>query len=221
MALSYRLLSIANLIAKKKVVVDIGFDHAKLLIYLSEKKQMLKGYGIEKAHGPYLHGLQNAQNANLEKKIKLYFLNDVKNFKFLYKANYIVVSGLGCSTTIDILEKYKKYLLKKKIIIQLSEVTQTWKLREFMLNNKFKIVDEEFFQDGEEFYINIVCKKTLFNQKFNDFDLVIGPILKNENNVIYQTYLNKYLKLREEQHYDSSLKQRDLVIIREWIFQKF
>lgn len=127
-SLSSRLLKIAQLITPCHALLDIGFDHAQLLIYLIQNNYIQVGYGIEKRLAPFKSGIMNVNTHGLTDHIHLFLTTD-ENDEIFQKIEYIVIAGLGSSTVINILKTYLKHIDKQKIVIQLSKCRQIYALR--------------------------------------------------------------------------------------------
>ena len=86
----------------------------------------------------------------------------------------ILISGMGASTIIDILNNpYLKNI--NKLIIQSNNDYE--ELRRSVTSLGFEITEEEFLIDNKKSYINIVFKKG--NKEYSDIEYKYGPILIN------------------------------------------
>lgn len=186
MKLSKRLSCIESMITKDSILVDIGCDHAYLLIHAWENNIIKLGYGIEIAQAPYEIAKLNIEKCGLENHITMIKSDGLKNFD--YKANSFVLAGMGAKTIFDIINDYDNFDLHDEIIIQ-SNTKHSW-LRNKLSENNWKIIDEMFLFDNKKPVFIIKIQKTVTPQVLTLDDIYLGPVLKNKDNNEYIKFLN-------------------------------
>ncbi len=182
--LSLRLKSIASLIKKDDRVIDIGCDHAYLSIYLA--KQGFKNIIASDINANALNcAINNIKKENLSSQI-IPILSD--GLKKIDTQNYntLVISGMGTSTILKILEDKDKLKTIKKIIIQSNN--DLYKLRKSMSYEGYIIKQELVVYDKGKYYVIIEFQKG--QKKYNYQELMYGPILiSSSKNSAYFKYL--------------------------------
>ncbi len=188
--LSKRLLSLTKYIDKNDHIIDIGCDHALLDIYLI-KEHIVDYLIVSDIHSGALDaGIKNIKEAHFEKRIEARLGNGLEVIKDDDVIDTIIISGMGTKTITDILDHpYLEHIAK--LIIQ-SNNDHTI-LREYLTKKGFYIAAEEFLEDHDKHYINIIFKKG--SQSYSKRELRYGPILiKNKEYLNFE--LNNCLKIQ-------------------------
>ena len=174
--LSKRLESLIKYIDKNDKLIDIGCDHGLIDIYLV-KNNIINSIIISDIHeGALKAGQENVKKHHLEKQIDARLGNGLEVLKQDEVIDTVLISGMGTSTILKILNNnYLKNI--NKLILQSNNNHE--ELRKEVVKLGFIITDEEFFTDNKKNYINIVFKRG--NKKYKKDELRYGPILiKNE-----------------------------------------
>ena len=190
--LSKRLLEIAKLVDKNKVVYDIGSDHGLLPCFLVTNHISNKVYAVDNKIGPLNHAKETIDKYNLNDKVIPLLsdgLDDVKD-----DGQIIVIAGMGYYTVMDIFEgkNLSKY---EKIIVQVNKDVD--KLRQYISDHNYTIVDEVILKE-DKFY-QIVVFNTEYHEKYSDIEIAFGPILLQKKEDILLEYLYD-LKQRYNYH---------------------
>ena len=188
--ISNRLKSLAKYFDKDDKVIDIGCDHALLDIYLIEEG-IIKSMIVSDIHEKALkQGIDNIKLHKLDKKIETRLGNGLEVLNSSDDIDTMLISGMGTSTIVNIIENdYFKNI--KKMVIQSNNDHEI--LRSEIVNKGFKITNEDILEDSNKTYINIVFEKG--DSKYNKNEIKYGPFLiKNEMYLDYRIdYLNKIL----------------------------
>lgn len=174
--LSKRLESLIKYIDKNDKLIDIGCDHGLIDIYLV-KNNIINSIIISDIHeGALKAGQENVKKHHLEKQIDARLGNGLEVLKQDEVIDTVLISGMGTSTILKILNNnYLKNI--NKLILQSNNNHE--ELRKEVVKLGFIITDEEYFTDNKKNYINIVFKRG--NKKYKKDELRYGPILiKNE-----------------------------------------
>lgn len=181
--LSKRLLEIANLVDKNKVVFDVGSDHGLLPCFLLKEGICPKAYAGDNKEGPLSRANENILKYNLEGKVIPVLSDGIE--KIENDVDIVIIAGMGFYTVKHILEG-KDLSAYDKIIVQVNKDVD--KLREFISNNNYTILDERIVYDG--FYYEIVVFNTKKHEKYNDLEIKYGPVLLQNMDTIFIDYLN-------------------------------
>ena len=170
--LSKRLESLIKYIDKIDKLIDIGCDHGLIDIYLVKNK-IINSVIISDIHeGALKAGKENVTKHHLEKQIDARLGNGLEVLKQDEVIDTVLISGMGTSTILKILNNnYLKNI--NKLILQSNNNHE--ELRKEVVKLGFIITDEEYFIDNKKNYINIVFKRG--NQKYKRDELRYGPIL--------------------------------------------
>ena len=187
MNLSKRLQAVATLVDINSKVIDVGCDHAYLDIYLTQNNgnTCVASDINEKA---LAKAKENIKKYKLSKKIKTVLTDGLTNID-IEDTDNIVICGMGTHTILDILKTNK---LSNTLIISSNNDIEL--LRKEVVKLGYYIDSEIFLFDRKKPYIIIKFLKGI--KKYNKYDYILGPILKN--NLEYKHYLNKkYKKILE------------------------
>ena len=185
MNLSKRLQAVATLVDIDSRVIDVGCDHAYLDIYLASNNNnnCIASDINEKALN---NAKENIKKYKLSRKIKTKLTDGLTGIDVEENDN-IVISGMGTHTILDILNTNN---LSNTLIISSNNDIEL--LRREVVKLGYYIDSEIFLFDRKKPYIIIKFLKGI--KKYNKYDYIFGPILKN--NVEYKNYLNKkYTKI--------------------------
>lgn len=187
-----RLDFIASLTKGVDSVVDCGCDHAYTLINCIKKYDVKKGLGLDINQGPLDQAKKNVLENNLSDKIELELADGLTS----YDKNYdcLIISGMGGSLMTEILDYDVEVTRTFKRLI-LSPHNDTNKVRFFLINNNFRIVDEYMIEENNHIYEIIVATNEKLNRKYDFYDLKFGPILRVKKP---ELFIKKYTTLLEQ-----------------------
>ena len=188
--------TIANLISKSNVIIDVGCDHCFLAIDLLKNKKANLVINIDINHEPLEYGKKNLDKfLLLDKTINI--VNDgligLKNNNlikpYINDIDYCVIAGMGSNNIINIL-KNNSLDIKKFI---LHSTKDEYKLRKYLISNNFEIINETYIEENNIFYPIFIVKKTTSNIQYSKEELYFGKINNVSNLSIYHKYLQNKL----------------------------
>ncbi|MBQ7140355.1 MAG: SAM-dependent methyltransferase [Bacilli bacterium] len=193
--ISNRLKTIGDFVKDNSKVIDVGCDHGLLSIYIYLNKKNVRIIASDINEKPLNEARKNLKKYNLENKIELRLSNGIKNYKS-NEFDTIIISGLGGVTISNIiLEDKSKLENTKNIIIQSNNNIPM--IRKVITSLNYKIVNEKLVKENNIIYTIIVFEKSDKKIKCSNVDLLIGPILKNNNDKLLNEYLCQELKKRK------------------------
>ena len=196
-----RLNKIVNYINENDIVADVGCDHGYLLKLALENKNIKKGYAIDNKIGPL-----NCAKTNLSKYNNFDFvLSDGLKQVDANDINCVVIAGMGgtliCDIINDSIEKFKK--IKKIILCPNRNID---KVRVFLNDNGFKIIDEDIVFEDDKYYEILVIN--LGNQKLSEKEIFFGKFLLEKNEKVFQNKWKEYydkIKNIDKKEYEKKL----------------
>lgn len=208
--ISKRLEAIGDFVPDGSVLVDIGTDHALLIIYLLESKKIEKAYGLDIAAKPLAIAKENILAHGCSDKVELILSDGLKSFD--QKGNAFVVAGMGAKTIWGII---KDYDFKEHDSIILQANSKHAFLRKKLAENYFEITDESFIIDMNRPYTILKVKKGKKLLPLTIEEEFLGPVLIAKNEAHYinkikerRSYLRKFKK------FNADLKQEFDIIDR-------
>lgn len=156
MKLSNRLQAIADFVEKNTIVADIGTDHGYIPKYLIDKNISKKVIATDISY------------RSLEKTID--YINQFKYSRIIprhgdglevikpFEVDTLIISGMGGLLIKDILDKDKdKTSSFTNFILQPNVASK--ELRQYLVDNKFKIMEEDLVKEDGKYYEIIYAKK--------------------------------------------------------------
>lgn len=188
--LSPRLAVIANLIPQGSVVADIGTDHAYLPVFLMTQKISPRVIAADLHEKPLAAAIELIETLNYNNKI-ITRQGDGLRVIEPGEADVIVIAGMGGGTIAHILEESPEVLTSVNRII-LQPMTGASRVRIWLMENDFSIVEEELIEDDGIIYEIIAAEHG--KAKYSQTELLIGPqLLKNKPSLLL-TYLKQLCK---------------------------
>lgn len=183
MALSKRLLTLADMVPTSNRIIDVGCDHALLDIYLIKASKIKKALAIDICAKALIKAKENIISSKLEKDIELIHNDGLNNIE-ISTNDVIVIAGMGRKSIINILENKLNNI--NKLVIQSNN--EHYELRKWLHHQGFIINNEVFIKEKNKTYIIITFNRG--DSKYNFIDYWLGPILKNDDS--YLNYLKAY-----------------------------
>lgn len=177
-----RLLDIIGLIDKNKKVIDIGTDHGLVPLYLAKNgisKEILATDISEKS----LDKLRSALTPELENKISTKVTDGFKGI--VEEENQVaVIAGMGANTIIDIIDQSLDFAHNLDYMILASNIN-TEKLRVYLIDNGFEIINDFLTYDNGKYYDIIKAKSG------KGENLSIGEIYYGKDDIVDKSEILK------------------------------
>jgi tRNA (adenine22-N1)-methyltransferase len=185
--ISPRLLQIAMLVEKNKVVFDVGSDHALLPCFLIENNISPKVYAGEIALGPLNKAKENIAKHHLEGKVIPVFSDGLA--KAEDDVDIVIIAGMGYHTIKHILDSADVYRYQYFLVQSNSDVEL---VRQYISDHMYTIEDERVVYDG--FYYQIIRFSADLHEPYSDLEIKYGPINLERRDEVFISYLLDYKK---------------------------
>ena len=184
--ISNRLLQIAMLVERNKVVFDVGSDHALLPCFLLENGICEKVYAGEIAEGPLNNVKEAVKKHHLEGKLIPVFSDGLA--KAEDDVDIVIISGMGYHTIKHILEsceveRYQYFLVQSNTDVDL--------VRRYISEKNYTIEDERIVYDG--FYYQVIRFSADLHDPYSEMEIKYGPILLKRRDEVFIAYLKDQL----------------------------
>ncbi len=178
---------LASLSRGSNSLLDLGCDHAYVLIEAIKKYDVKRGIASDISSGPLKMAKENIIKSNLDDKIDVIQSDGFTNINLDFDT--CIIAGMGGLLIKDIIDKGLNKLNNKKLILEPNN--KQYELRKYLNQNGFKIIDEYSLFDQQKYYEVIVVIKD--KQDLNEFELKYGPylLLKREEDFL-KYYKDKY-----------------------------
>lgn len=149
-ALSDRLLALADMVTKGNRVCDVGCDHGFLSIYLFKKGISPKVIAMDVNEGPLMRAKEHIQEYGAQIYIETRLSDGLSAYQ-AGEADTLICAGMGGRLMMRILETdfHKTASFKELIMQPQSEVQQ---FRGFLRSQGYKIVLENMIEEDGKFY---------------------------------------------------------------------
>ena len=195
MELSKRLQAVADLVTLDLKVADIGTDHGYIPIYLVENKKNPSAVAMDINKGPLQKAQENIALHGLEDSIKTRLSNGAEKLQ-CGEVESIVIAGMGGGLVIKIIEQDKEIFQNVKEFI-LQPQSEIWKVRKYLAENDFRIVQEDMVLEDGKFYpmMKVVNGKA---ENYSRIELHYGKFLLQEKHPVLKKFLEKECRIKEE-----------------------
>ena len=193
--LDSRLSAVAGFVREGVTVADIGTDHAYLLGYLLEENKIKNGIAADLRKGPLDNAKRTLIDCGQLDKVRLVLSDGLDELK-KGDCDDIVIAGMGGILIKEILER-TPWVLDDNIRIIAQPMTHAEVLREFFMNNGFRIISETAATDGKRHYCIILAEFDGEKRTAESWYTYIGELVKN-NDKISTAYINKVISTLEK-----------------------
>lgn len=184
--ISSRLLQIAMLIDKGKVVFDVGSDHALLPCFLVENGICDKVYAADIALGPLENAKENIERYGLTDRVIPLYSDGLKLAP--KDVDVVVIAGMGYYTIEHILDECDVSMYQYFIVQSNTDVNL---LRKYISDHNYTIEDERVVYDG--FYYQIIKFSGDLHDEYTPLEIEYGPINLKRKDEVFLAYLKDRL----------------------------
>lgn len=162
-------------------LIDIGTDHGYLIIDTLQSNKIKSAIAVEITQGPLDNVKTNIYANNLQTQTQFFKSDGLLAVpkSVVDTADLISICGMGGNTIVKIIEESIEKISTQKLILQPNNAE--YQLRNFLMNNSFKITAEKVIADNDIFYEILVCERCDQNQLLSEEQLMLGAINLKEN----------------------------------------
>lgn len=188
--ISLRLATAAEFLKGFYCLADCGTDHAYLPMYAIEKHYVKQAIASDNKSMPLKNAADNIRNAGLSDRITLKMADGLPYLDAT--VDIVSILGMGGRLVKDILERADLTYVKRLVLSPNSEQNI---LREWLLENRWKIVDEAFVKDRQNYYQIIVCERGLM--RLEPLEKEFGPFIIKQRSPEFQEFIQKLINQLE------------------------
>lgn len=194
--LDSRLSTVASLVRKDKILLDVGTDHAYLPVYCIQQGIIGEAVCCDINEGPLLNAKETIKNAGLEEKIETILSDGLKKIE-PDCAEDIAIAGMGGILIAEILS-YASWIKKENMHLILQPMTHAEDTRKFLCENGFEIDKEVTCSDSKHVYVVISASYTGKNS-FHENGWFYYGTLGNDSSADTSAYLRRiYTSLKKK-----------------------
>ena len=183
------------MVLKCKVAADIGTDHGYVAEMLLRDNVCDKIIATDLNEGPLNRAIEHLSAVNLEKRCDFRLGSGLTVLKE-DEAETIIIAGMGGELIADILEDSKNIALKASQLI-LQPMTTADRLRRYLYNNGFSIIDERIVKELHHYYFIIMAVPGI-DKVDDEIYYEVSKMLLKKNDPLMIEYLNRLLGINEK-----------------------
>jgi tRNA (adenine22-N1)-methyltransferase len=193
--LSMRLERVAAHVPAGARLADIGSDHGYLPVALMRRGAIASAVAGEVAITPFLSAQRTVRENDLDQHITVRLANGLAAIQSQDAITAVSICGMGGETIRDILESGKAYLSgEERLILQPNGGEQP--LRQWLMDNGYRIHFEELLQENR-FYYEIIVAERDGPVVYCAEQLYFGPLQMQARSPLF---LAKWQRLLQQKH---------------------
>ena len=189
-----RLESIKSMVSKCMVVADIGTDHGYVAEMLLNDNICEKVIATDLNSGPLNRAIEHLTSINLNSKCDFRLGSGLTVLKE-NEADAVVIAGMGGELIADIIETSKNIATASSQLI-LQPMTTGEKLRRYLCENEFKIIDEKLVKEYHHYYFIIKAIPGISKVE-DEIYYEFSKHLIEKKDTLMKEYLKKVLTVNE------------------------
>ncbi|MGB4438098.1 MAG: class I SAM-dependent methyltransferase [Sedimentibacter sp.] len=190
-----RLECIKSMVTKCNTAADIGTDHGYVAEMLLNDNTCDYVIATDLNEGPLSRAIEYLTSINLNSKCDFRLGSGLTVIKEK-EADAIIIAGMGGELIADILE-VSKNISKKSSQLILQPMTTAEKLRRYLCENGFKIIDEKIVKEYHHYYFVIKAEPgsaEIIDEIYYEF----SKHLIEKKDPLMMEYINKILNINEK-----------------------
>ena len=142
--------AVASMVTPGNVLADVGTDHGYVPISLVQRKKIPRAIAMDINKGPLQRACEHIAEFQLEELIETRLSDGVNKLK-VGEVDSILIAGMGGELVIHILSEGMEVCRNAKELI-LQPQSELEKVRQFLREKKFKILDEDMIIEDGKYY---------------------------------------------------------------------
>ena len=217
--LSKRLQAVYQMVDKNTRVADIGSDHAYLPVELLETSVASFAIAGEVAKGPMSRSKADVEKFGLSEKIDVRLGDGLAVIKENDKIDTVVIAGMGGILIKDILTRAtEEQLSNVKTLILQPNIGEPL-VRHWLVDNNFKIVDEDIVAEEHHVYEIIKAQKVNKPVSLTEAQYLMGPVLMQKKTPTFiakwEHKLNSFKKAVANMHNAKVIDQEKIAAMNQ------
>ena len=204
-----RMLKIAALVDKSRIIADVGCDHAYISINLLENGKADRIIASDLREGPLKIAEENIKLAGFEDKITTRLCSGLEGFG-AGEADTILISGMGGMLVKEILSEGREVVEASDTLI-LEPQSDLRVVRAYLREIGFKIIDEDMLKESGKYYQIMKAVKSEYEEVAESGIKLMaedefGPVLTRKKHPVLKEFL-----LSRKVHFENLLKNKKFI----------
>ncbi|MNG73121.1 tRNA (adenine(22)-N(1))-methyltransferase [compost metagenome] len=194
--LSRRLERVAAHVPQGARLADIGSDHGYLPVALMLRGVIEAGVAGEVAQTPFASAQRNVRKNGLEERITIRLADGLEAIEAHDRISAISICGMGGETMCEILERGKQRLGgNERLILQPNGGER--ELRQWLMENGYRIVSEELLRENR-FDYEIIVAEPGAAVAYTAEELYFGPLLLQQRSEAFLVKWRRMLRQKQQ-----------------------
>ena len=142
--------AVASMVTPGSVLADVGTDHGYVPIALVQRKRIPRAIAMDVNKGPLQRACEHIATCELQDYIETRLSDGVEKLE-AGEADTILIAGMGGELVIRILSEGNEVCRNAKELV-LQPQSELEKVRKYLRENKYKIVDEDMVIEDGKYY---------------------------------------------------------------------
>lgn len=208
------------------IAIDVGCDHAKLAIYLVQSGICRHVTASDINEGPVERARENVSRRTLMGKPLSDYIDIVHTDGLSgledRKANRIFILGMGGEVISGILDRAEFVKNKEnegKIKFVLQPMTSEDRLREYLCENGYNILDEEMVLDKDRVYaVMSVCFDGV-KREYTPAELLLGKSNIEKGGLLFARQIDRRIRITKKAINERKVAKLDCTELEELLFE--
>ena len=192
--LSKRMRMSASMVMSHGILADVGTDHGYVPIALLKEQKIKGAIAMDINKGPLARAKEHVAAAGLEEYIQTRLSDGVLALK-PGEADSILIAGMGGELMLHILSEGKDVCDNAQELI-LQPQSEIHRVREYLRENQYRIVDEDMVLEDEKYYTAIRTVRDTSGESLvcgaspQPIEDRYGPVLLQKAHPVLKMYLD-------------------------------
>ena len=192
-----RIDAIIRLVDHCNVVADIGTDHAYVPELLINKGICQRVIATDLNEGPFNIAKRYVESRALSDKIDIRLGDGLQPID-LKEVDTVIIAGMGGLLIREIIDLRKNQLDKRHTLV-LQPMHAADKLRHYLLDNGFELLDEELAKEDFHYYEIIKAKRCRVSENVdNEIFLEVGKALFIKKHALLRSFIENKIRINED-----------------------
>ena len=196
--------AVASMVTAGYTLCDVGTDHGYVPIALVQGNIIPKAIAVDINKGPLERANEHIRANGLTEQITTRLSNGLEAIHD-GEVDSIVIAGMGGELVIHILTAGETVCRSAKELI-LQPQSEVSKVREYVRNTGYKIVDEDMILEDGKYYPMMKVrppkksgkKDGIKSEMWNDVQLQYGKLLLEKRHPVLKRYLEREIRIRTD-----------------------
>lgn len=211
-----RLKTIAEMVTRKGMLLDVGTDHGYLPIYLIKHDILKNAIASDVSKGSLAKAIEEVKKEKLTDKIQTRLGSGLKVIKAEDEIDTIVLAGMGGILISQLIDERLEYIRKNDVELIVQPVQSPESVRKYFCKNGFSVKQEKLAKAEGRIYHIIKARpdaqsEQVCNELADEIHYELGSLIMQDKGLDNQVLLEELItyKLKEQHKIKANLESID------------